>query len=106
MSNRYALQDLFPRKLVPRALHQDRAAPQNNELVGKIIGEIEILLDQNDGHLSFGSEVANYLADLLDDVGLNAFSRFVQQQKLRLGDQRSGNSKLLLLATRQITPAP
>ena len=40
----------------------------------------------------------NGLADLVDDVRLNAFGRLVEDEHLRLGEQRAADGELLLLA--------
>jgi hypothetical protein len=45
-------------------------------------------------------------ADLLDDVGLDALGRLVEQQQFGLGDHRAGDAQLLLLAARQVAAAP
>ena len=47
----------------------------------------------------------DHAADLLDDVGLDALGRLVQQQDAGPRDQRAGDGELLLLAAREIAAA-
>ena len=48
----------------------------------------------------------DHVADLVDDVRLDAFGRFVQNQQLRLEHERPADRELLLLAAGQIAAAP
>ena len=43
--------------------------------------------------------------DVLDDRGLDAFGRLVEQQHLRIAGERARDRELLLLAARQIAAA-
>jgi hypothetical protein len=50
------------------------------------IGKVEIRRDQRSGNIALGFEVVDHAADLLDDIGLDARSRFVHQQDARFHD--------------------
>ena len=50
---------------------------------------------------SFVAQLFNGLADLVNDVGLDAFGRLVEQQHLGMGEQRAADGQLLLLAAAQ-----
>ena len=50
-------------------------------------------------------EAHDHVLDLLDDVGLNSLSWFVEQDNLRVGQHRAGNGELLLLTAGQIAAA-
>src|SRR5450432_2333028 len=86
-------------KLANRAFHNDRAATHDDECVGEFFAKIQILFDQQDAHRAF--EFLNRVADLVDDVRLNALGRFVEQDHFRIGEQSARNGKLLLLAAAQ-----
>src|SRR5713226_715249 len=58
------------------ALHDDIA-------IGQRPGELEILLHQQDRHVAAPSEVADDALDLLDDRGLDALGRLVQDKEAR-----------------------
>jgi len=49
-----------------------------------IDSEVKILLHQQNADTAFALKLQQGLADLIDDVGLNAFRRFIEDQKLRL----------------------
>ena len=70
------------------AIQFDVAAFQHHESIAEFKGEIEELLDQNDGHVAPIAQPFDDFADLLDDVGLNALCRFVQQEQFRTRDER------------------
>ena len=59
----------------------DGAALHDREMVGELAGEVEILLDQQDGHVAARAQIADGAADVLDDRGLDAFGRLVEQQQ-------------------------
>jgi len=50
------------------------------------MGEIEILLDEEDRHSTLITQEFDHTSNLLDNVGLDPFSGLIKQQKLRLGD--------------------
>ena len=72
------------------------------EIVAKVIGKVEILLDQHDGHFALIRQKLDHPSDLLDDIGLDALGRFVEEQKFRPRDQRPGDGQLLLLPSREV----
>ncbi len=51
-------------------------------------------------HAEFPADAAQGFLDLLDDVGLDAFGGFVEEQEFGLAGQRAADRKLLLLAAR------
>src|SRR3712207_360320 len=50
----------------------DLAALHHDETVGQLARKVEILLDQQDGHVALGSQIGDGAADILDDGGLDA----------------------------------
>src|SRR5206468_9571895 len=62
----------------------DPAALHDGEMIAELAGEVEILLDQHDRDPAEVAQVGNGAADVLDDRGLNAFGRLVEQQEPRL----------------------
>ena len=61
----------------------------DREVICEFLAEIEILLDEQDAHSPFAAQKADRVADLVDDVRLNAFGRLVEDEQLRLGEQRA-----------------
>jgi general stress protein YciG len=47
--------------------------------------------------------VADHAADVLDDVGLDALRRLVEDEQARAGGERAGDGELLLLAAREVS---
>src|ERR1700756_1294981 len=80
------------------ALHYKKAGRE-------IPGKIEILLDEQDCHVALHGEGANDALDLLDDRGLDALGRLVEDQQSWAGDESAGDRQLLLLAPGKITAA-
>ena len=77
----------------------DDLAPRHGEnLIGQTEGEIKILFNKNDRHGLLAAKIGDYLANLTDDIGLDALGRFIKKKKLWLGDQGPCDGKLLLLA--------
>ena len=64
----------------------------------------EILLDQHDG-LAGGRELAAGLHQIAHDDRREPLERLVQQDDLRIADQRAGDREHLLLAARQVGAA-
>ena len=78
-----------------------------DEIVGQIAGEFEILLDQQDRPCAPRcASVRMTRLDILDDRGLDALGRLVEDEQARLRDQRAGDGELLLLAAGEIAAAP
>src|SRR3981189_2431663 len=83
----------------------DAAVLDHQHTVGDVEHEAQHLLAHHDAEVA---QVANFLqdlADVLDDRGLDAFGRLVQQQDLRIAGERAGDGELLLLAAGQIAAA-
>src|SRR5215218_7188499 len=74
--------------LARAALQHDLAAVHDVEAVGEVAGEGEVLLDQQDRHVAAPGQRADHPLDLLDDRGLDALGRLVQQEHLGPRDQR------------------
>ena len=89
-----------------RARHHDLAAVHHGEVVGQLVGEVEILLDQQDRHVAALAQEDDGAADVLDDRGLDAFGRLVEHQELGPHGERAADRELLLLAARQVAAAP
>ena len=85
--------------------HHDLAAVHDREVVGQLVGELEILLDQQDRHVAALAQIDDGAADILDDRGLDAFGRLVEHQQLGPHGERAADRELLLLAARQIAAA-
>src|SRR3954447_3544652 len=80
----------------------DVATVHDDHGLGEFLGEIEILFDEQDGHVATGAQQGNDAADVLDDAGLDALGRFVQHDQSGLHDQGAANRELLLLTTGQV----
>ena len=76
------------------------------KLIAELAGEVEILLDQDDRDLPERAQIDDGAADILDDRGLDALGRLVEQQKPRPHHQRAADGQLLLLAAGKIAAAP
>src|SRR5687768_14905677 len=68
-----------------RTLGNDRAAIHDAKGVGEFLREIEILLHEQNAHLALLPQKPDRVANLIDDVRLNALSRLVEDEQLRLG---------------------
>src|SRR5262245_11159923 len=75
----------------------DRAAVHDGEMVTELAREVEILLDQHDRDPSQIAQIGYGAADILDDRGLDALGRLVQQKEPRPHHQRPPDRELLLL---------
>ena len=84
------------------AVGDHAAAVHDVKAIAKLLDEIDILLNQQDGHVFFRGEVFEHAPDFLDDVGLNALGRLVEQQQPRLADQRAADGELLLLSLKEL----
>ena len=67
--------------------------------------QVHVLLDEHDRAAVVGGDPADRLEELLDDQRGQAHAQLVDEQDLRLLDERPGHREHLLLATRQATPA-
>src|ERR1043166_1821888 len=120
------LLDQFVVKFGNGAVGHDAAPVHDVKAVADIDTKIEILFDEEDADFSFppqlldgianfidalafvrieavGPEFFNRFADLVNDVRLNPFGRFVQEKYLGIREQRATDGQLLLLSTAQHT---
>ena len=84
------------------ALPDDRAPVHHVEIVPDAAHEFEILLRQQNRRTALALDVADDVANLLDDVRLDPLARFVEQEQFRLRRQRPREGELLLLAAAQV----
>src|SRR6476620_11960362 len=82
-----------------------RAAVHDRKIVAELAGKVEILFDQHDRHIAEAAQIGDGAADILDDRGLDAFGRLVEQQQFRPHHQRPADRQLLLLSAGQIAAA-
>src|SRR5262249_10246869 len=69
---------------------------------GQVTGEVEILLDQKDRYPAAICEGTDDAFDVFDNRGLDTFSRLVEHQEARPGDEGASDRQLLLLAAREV----
>src|SRR5712675_644578 len=82
-----------------------RAPVHDRKIVAELTGKVEILFDQHDRDVAEVAQVRDRAADVLDDRGLNALGRLVQQQQPGPHHQRPPDRQLLLLAAGEIAAA-
>src|SRR5450830_1281142 len=82
------------------------ATRQHHEAVRQRVGEVEILLAQQDADIAPLAQQPDHPFDILDDGRLDALGRLVQDDQLGLLQQRGGDRQLLLLAAGQVAAAP
>ncbi|MPL89754.1 hypothetical protein SDC9_35796 [bioreactor metagenome] len=68
--------------------------------------ELEVLLDEDDGDVDLLRQRRERFRDLVDDRGLDALGRFVEQHQLRPPAQAARQRQKLLLAARERAAAP
>jgi hypothetical protein len=61
-----------------------------------------MLLDHEERHAALPAQMDERSADVLEDRGLHALGRLVEDEELRLRHQRAGDGELLLLAAAKI----
>src|ERR1700735_1339367 len=79
----------------------DRALLYDEDSLGQRRDEVEILFDEDHRQPAFRTKGEKRLNNLVDDRGLNALRRFVQQDELWAADQTAGHRQQLLLAARK-----
>src|SRR5262249_53667424 len=57
-----------------------RATVHDREIIAELAGKVEILFDQHDGDIGKIAQVGDGAGNILDDRGLNAFGRLVEQK--------------------------
>ena len=81
------------------------ASVHDEEVVGEFPDEIEVLFYDEYGHVFGGDQVLEHFSDLLNDVGLNAFGGFVEDEEFGVGGEGSADGELLLLASGEVSTA-
>src|SRR5581483_4885324 len=84
----------------------DRAAFEDEVPIGELLGEFEVLLDEEDGDVVVGGEGSDDALYLLDEGGLDALGGLVEEEEARAGDECAGDGQLLLLAAGEVAAAP
>src|SRR5271156_84094 len=107
-SHRKALPYLRFHHILPFARQHDRAAIHDGVIVCDIARPFEILLDDDNRHLTLLPEIDDRAPDVADDRGLDPLGRLVEHEQLGSSDERAGDGELLLLAAGEgaATPAP
>ena len=78
---------------------EERVTSDASPLVAQVLERLIDLREQAGFVvMAAAAQKLNRVADLIDDVGLNAFGRLVEDEDLRLGEQRAADGELLLLA--------
>src|SRR5579859_4683465 len=80
------------------AFRDNRAAVHDVKAVGHAQAEIQILLHEQDADLPFLPDPYERLADLINDVRLDAFRGLVEDEDLGIAEHGAGDGELLLLA--------
>src|SRR5262249_10149965 len=93
--------ELVVAEMVGRDLAGHAALLDDQHAIRQAANEIEVLLDQHDGEPALALEREQDARDLLDDRGLDAFGRLVEQDELGLHAQAARQRQDLLLAARQ-----
>jgi hypothetical protein len=75
-----------PQLLRPQ-LAQDRALLDDQHALGQLGDELEVLLDQEDRQPLVLVQLAQDADQFLDDRGLDAFGRLVEEDQLRLASE-------------------
>ena len=73
-----------------RPFGHDRAAIHDVKTVANAKAKIQVLLDQQDADLAFLLDLDERVADEINDVGLDALGRLVQDQDLGVGQAARG----------------
>src|SRR2546430_226217 len=74
------------------------ACIDNDDIVGEIERELDVLLDEDDG-LPFGFELRDGAANLCDQLRREPLGWLVHQQHARIAHERASDREHLLLAT-------
>src|SRR5215510_4803406 len=91
--------------MVTRVGMHDAAAFHHENAVGDVEHEAQHLLADDNAEIADAANVAKETRDVLDDRGLNALGRLIEQQYLRITGKRPRDRKLLLLSARQVATA-
>ena len=77
----------------------------DHEAIRDRLGELDVLLNQHDGHFQFLVQVLNEFLNLCDDVRLNPFRGLIQDQKRWVGSKGAGDRELLRCPLIEFPPA-
>ena len=97
-SDSHQLPNLIRLHVLPLAPGDHLTPLHHHIVVRQLLGEVVVLLTQQDGHGAAVGQQADDAADVLDDAGLDAFGGLVQDQQAWAGGQGAGDGQLLLLA--------
>src|SRR5690606_10299921 len=92
-------------KIAHAVARDDAALFHQPEFAANALGEREFLFDEQ-YRQPFAVQPLDDIADLVDDVGLDAFVGFIQYQNRWFQYKSSTDRELLLLAAGQISAAP
>src|SRR5438552_10605404 len=90
---------------LPLALQGHDALVHDVKPVADRPRELEVLLDQQDRPVPLPLDPPQHVGDLVDDGGLDALGRLVEQEERRVGEQRPRDGELLLLAAGEVPAA-
>ena len=79
---------------------------EDRKVTGDAAGEGQLLLDEKNCQAFFLVQPQDDIADFMNDVGLNSFSGFVEDQQSGIENQRPADGELLLLPSGEIATAP
>ena len=88
--------------VVERAGLDDLAVMGDDDFLGHVGDDAEIMRDQEHGHAELGLEVADQLQDLRLDRDIESGGRLVGDQQRRAADQRHGDHGALAEPARQL----
>src|ERR1700692_1285006 len=84
----------------------DPSVIDHQKSVAEPARHLDVLFGQQQRDAEFLVQSQQRVADLMDDVWLDAFGRLIQQQHFGIYRERSGDRELLLLPARQEASAP
>src|SRR3989442_355805 len=96
--------DLVDAERVPVALEGHATLVHDVETIADLAREFQVLLHDEDRASTLLLDPREDGRDLLDDRGLDALGRLVQQEQRRVGHQGSRDGELLLLAAAEVAP--
>ena len=88
------------------ALGNSATVGQYAELARYAASERKLLLDQKHGQSFFLIQPQNNIANFVDNIWLDPFSRLIENQQLRLENERPADRELLLLTARKVAATP
>src|SRR5690348_15482582 len=79
----------------------DLAVEDEDDPVENLQQRVQVVRDQDHRHLSLGADMLDQMHYLVLTLEVQACHRLIQEQKLRIGEQRLSNQQPLLLAARK-----